>query len=49
MQYWQSQLCALLMVEKIIEIAPDDKSIIGTKYLTIRDFYKQVYLEIENI
>jgi hypothetical protein len=41
--------CALICVHEIIKIAPSDKSIFGTQYLTIKEYYEQVKREIENL
>jgi hypothetical protein len=47
--HYQTIDIVLLMVDEIINIAPDNKSIIGNKYLTIKEFWEQVKKEIENL
>ena len=45
----QAKGCSLICVDEIIKIAPSDKSIFGTQYLTIKEYYQQVKNEIENL
>jgi len=45
---WKSaKECALICVNEVIKIAPLDKSIFGTQYLTIKEYYERVKIEIE--
>jgi hypothetical protein len=45
---WSNAIaCALIAVDEIIKIAPSDKSIIGTNFLTIREYYESVKKELE--
>jgi hypothetical protein len=53
-RFWHSsssdvKQCALIAVDEMILIAPNDKSIVGTKYLTIKEYYKEVREEIEKL
>ena len=41
--------CALIAVDEIINVAPNDKSIFGTDYLTVKEYWKEVKKEIENL
>lgn len=48
--YWTSAIgCALICVNEFIKFAPSDKSIFGTQYLTIKEYYQQVKSEIEKL
>jgi NifU-like protein involved in Fe-S cluster formation len=40
--------CALLMLNKIIEIASDEKSIIDSRYMTEKEYWKEVKKEVED-
>ena len=48
-QYQRIKLCALIAVDEIINIAPSDKSIFGTDYLTVKEYWQRVKQEIENL
>lgn len=49
LQFWQAQLCALILCDNVIDVAPHDKSIAGSMYLTIHEFYKEVKKQIEDL
>ena len=41
--------CAFIAVDEIIKIAPNDISIFGTDFLTIKEYWQRVKEEIQNL
>ena len=48
-QYKRVKKYALIAADAIISIAPNEKSIVGTQYLTMKEFWRQVKSEIEKM
>lgn len=46
--HYQTIGCALLMVDKIIEIASDEKNIIDERYMTEKKYWLEVKKEIQD-
>jgi hypothetical protein len=46
--HYQAIECALLMVDKIIEIASDEKTIIDERYMTEKQYWIEVKKEVQD-
>lgn len=48
LSFMVAKQCAIVCVNKLIEVSPENKSIVGTKYLTVKELYKEVKKYLEN-